>query len=122
VLVVVSMLLALVSANTTCLSAGFKSGACHPRTEGRLAGQYLAGGLAHIGAVEAEPYTAGQHLYVPFADTGVGAGSAGLGAVEASLDTLHQSLGIQCSTARVRLNHPLGVSQDFLFALRGQIG
>ena len=105
VLVVVGMLLALVPADSACPSAGFKSGTCHLYVEGRLAGQYLAGGITHVGTVEAEPYAAGQHLYVTFAEAGVGAGGAALFAVKAGLDALHQRVGIDRSAAWVRLQH-----------------
>ena len=54
VLVVVTMLLALVPADSACPSAGLKSGTCHLCFEGRLAGHYLAGGTTHVGTVEAE--------------------------------------------------------------------
>jgi hypothetical protein len=89
VLVVVSMPLALVPADSACPSAGLKSSTCHLWVESCLAGEYLAGGFAHLGTVEAKPYAADQHLYVILAKAGVGAGGAGLGAVEASLDTLY---------------------------------
>jgi hypothetical protein len=89
VLVVISMLLALVPADSACPSASLKSGTCHLCFEGRLARHYLAGGITHVGTVEAEPYAAGQHLYVTFADAGVGAGGATLFAVKAGLDALH---------------------------------
>jgi hypothetical protein len=103
VLVVVRMLLALVPADAACPSASLKSSTCHVCFEGRLAGHYLAGGIAHVGAVEAEPYAAGEHLYATLADAGVGAGGAALFAVKAGLDALHQHLGIDGSAAWVRL-------------------
>ena len=103
VLVVVGMLLALVPAESACPSAGLKSGTCHLFFEGRLAGQYLAGGIAHVGTVEAEPYAAGEHPYVTLADAGVGAGGAALFAVEAGLDAPHQRVGIDRSAAWVCL-------------------
>jgi hypothetical protein len=59
VLVVVSMLLALVPANSACPSASLKSSTYHLCFEGRLAGHYLTGGITHVGTVEAEPYAAG---------------------------------------------------------------
>ena len=103
VLVVVTMLLALVSADPACPSASLKSGTCHLCFEGRLAGQYLAGGIAHVGAVEAEPYAAGEHLCVTLADAGVGAGGAALFAVKAGLDALDQRVGVDRSAAWVCL-------------------
>ena len=113
VLVVVGMLLALVPADSACPSAGLKSGTCHLCFEGRLAGHYLAGGIAHVGTVEAESYATGQHLYVTLADAGVGAGGAALFTVKAGHDALHQRIGINRSAAWVRLQHsPSVVAQD----------
>jgi hypothetical protein len=105
VLVVVSMLLALVPANSACPSAGLKSDTYHLFFEGRLAGHYLTGGIAHVGTVEAEPYAAGEHLYVTLSDAGVGAGGAALFAVKAGLDAFHQHVGIDRSAAGVCLKH-----------------
>ena len=113
VLVVISMLLALVPADSACPSASLKNGTCHLCFEGRLAGQYLAGGITHVGAVEAEPYAAGEHLWFTLADTGVGAGGAALFAVKAGLDALDQRVGIDRSAAWVRLKHsPRVITQD----------
>ena len=103
VLVVVSMLLALVPAESACPSAGLKSGTRHLCFEGCLARHYLAGGITHVGAVEAKPYAAGEHLCVTLADAGVGAGGAALFAVKAGLDALHQHVGIDRSAAWVCL-------------------
>jgi len=114
------MLLALVPADPACPSAGFKSGTCHLCVESRLAKQYLAGSIAYVGAVEAEADTASQHLYVPLSEAGVGAGGAGLGAVETGLDALHQSASVNRSATRVSLDHPLGVSHDFSLLLSGR--
>ena len=81
VLVVLSVLLALLGAQATRLGAGLKSGSQHLWIRARLPREDPASGLAYLGAVEVEPYAAGQHLYVLFANTGVGAGRASLGAV-----------------------------------------
>src|SRR5919112_6027907 len=99
------MLLALVPADSAGPSAGLKSGTRHLGFEGRLAGHYLGGGVAHVGTVEAEPYAAGEHLYVTLADAGVGAGGAALFAVEAGPDAPHQRVGIDRSAAGVCLKH-----------------
>jgi hypothetical protein len=117
VLVVVSMLLALVPADSACPSAGLKSGTCHLYVEGRLAGQYLAGGFAHLGTVETEADATGEHLYVTLANAGVGAGGAGLSAVEASLDTLHQGGLVHRGLGGVGLDHLLDVSQGTFLPL-----
>src|SRR5919112_612734 len=114
VLVVVTMLHALVSADSACPSAGLESGTCHLCFEGRLTRQYLAGGIAHVGAVEAEPYAAGQHLYVTLADAGVGAGGAALFAVKAGLDALDKRVGIDRSAAWVCLKHPPRVVAHYI--------
>ena len=97
VLVVVRMLLALVPAGSVCPSASLKSGTCHLCFKGRLSGHYFAGGITHVGTVEAEPYAAGEHLCVTLADAGVGAGGTALFAVKAGLDALDQSVGIDRS-------------------------
>jgi hypothetical protein len=114
VLVVVGMLLALVPANLTCPGSGLKSGTCHLCAEGRLAGQYLAGGFAHLGAVEEEADATGEHLYVALAEAGVGTSGARLGAVEACLDTLHQGGLVHRSLVGVGPDHLLGVSHGTL--------
>jgi hypothetical protein len=83
---VLGVLLALVPAEAARSGASLQGCVCHLGIEGRLAGQYLAGGLADVGAVEVEPYAAGQRLHVLLAEAGVGARGAGLGAVEAGLE------------------------------------
>ena len=55
VLVVGGMPLALITAQMARLRAGLKGGPRHLGLEGRLAGEYLPGGVAHVGAVEVEP-------------------------------------------------------------------
>jgi hypothetical protein len=109
-LVVVGMPLTLVPADSACPSAGLKSGTCHLCVESRLARQYLAGGFAHLGTVEAEPYAAYQHLYILLTEVRVRAGGAGLGAVEASLDALYQGGLVHCGLVGVRLDHLSDVS------------
>src|SRR3712207_3345902 len=116
-LVVLSMLLALVPADSACPSAGLKSSTCHFCVESCLAGEYLAGCSANVGAVEAKPYAADQHLYVSLAEAGVGAGGAGLGAVEASLDTLHQGGLVHRGLGGVGLDHLLDVSHGTFLPL-----
>ena len=75
--------LALLSAHPARPRARLQSRSRHLRVERRLPREDLAGGIAEIGAVEVEADAASQHLYVSFAEAGVGAGRAGLGAVEA---------------------------------------
>jgi hypothetical protein len=116
-LVVLSMLLALVPAESACPSAGLKSSTCHFCVESCLAGEYLAGGFAHLGTVEAKPYAAGQHLYITLAKAGVGAGGAGLGAVEASLYALHEGGLVHRGLGRVGLDHLLDVSHETFLPL-----
>ena len=114
---VLGVILALVPADSACPSAGLKSGTCHLCVESRLAGQYLAGGITHVSTVEAEPYAAGQHLYVTLADAGVSAGGTGLSAVEASLYALHQGGLVHRRLAGVGLDHLLDVSHGTFLPL-----
>ena len=109
-LVVVGMPLTLVPADSACPGAGLESGTCHLCVESRLARHYLAGGFAHPGTVEAEPYAAYQRLHILLTEAGVRAGGAGLGAVEASLDALHQDGLVHRGLGGVGLDHLLDVS------------
>jgi len=113
VLVVLSMLLALLCAKAARLGAGLESGSQHLGICASLSREDLAGALAHVGTVEVEPYAAGQHLYVLFANTSIGAGGAGLGAVEASLNTLHQGALFDYGLAGVCLDHQFGVGHCY---------
>ena len=81
---VLAVLPALVAANAARLGARPEGCAGRPGLEGRLAGEDPARGVAHVGAVEVEPYAAGQRLGVVLPEAGVGAGCAALGAVEGS--------------------------------------
>jgi hypothetical protein len=109
------VLLTLLTANTASFRAGLQSRPRRLRLEGRLAREYLSGGVAHVGAVEVETYAADQHLYVLLAEAGVGAGGAGLGTVKACLYALHQYGGVHRGGAGVSLEHLLGVGHDTSF-------
>src|SRR5919107_1995730 len=106
VLVVLGVLLTLVPARLASLGAGLQDGLRCLRLEGRLAGEDLAGRVAHVGTVKVEANAAYQHLYILLTEAGVGAGGASLDAVETSLDALHQRFCVHCGAARVRRDHP----------------
>ena len=97
------------------LGASLQGGLRYLRVKGRLAGEDLAGRVAHVGAVKVEADAASQHLYILLTEAGVGAGGAGLGAVEAGLDALNQCLGIHGGFVRVRLDHPSSISHVYSF-------
>ena len=84
---VLGVLLTLLAAPTASLCASLQGSLSHLLVESRLPGEYLADGVADVGAVEVEPYAAGQHLYILLTEAGVGAGGAGLGTVDAGIDT-----------------------------------
>ncbi len=115
---VLRMPLALFTAQPTRPGAGLKRRPRHLRIERRLSREDLASGVADVGAVEVEPNTAGQHLYVPLAEAGVRAGGTGLFTVEAGLDALHQRVGVNSGTARIRLQHPSGIAAQDLSPFR----
>ena len=115
VLVVGGVPLALLRAQTACFGASLERGPRHLGLEIGLAGEDPARGVAHVGAVEVEPYAAGERLGVVLTEAGVGAGGAALGAVQASLDALNERLGVQRRGARVSLKHLLSVGHDASF-------
>jgi len=80
--------LALIAARTARPRAGQKDASRRLQLEGRLAREDPAGRPAQVGAVQAEPYAAGQVVEVLFAEAGVRAGGAGLGAVKAGFYAL----------------------------------
>lgn len=87
-----AVLIALVAADLAGRCAGFEGGADHLRLRGRLPGDDPAGGVTDIGAVQVEPDAAVEHLRFLLAEAGVGAGSTGLGTVEASLAACSEGL------------------------------
>jgi len=117
VLVVLGVVLALLCAQATHLRAGLKASAQHLGLRPHLPGENSAGSVANVGAVEVKPYAAAKHLYVPFAYIGVGAGGAGLGAVEAGLYALHQGGLVRRGLTGVDLDHLLGVGHGTLLPL-----
>src|SRR5829696_5084585 len=106
---VFGVLLALLAAQAASPRASLQDSLSQFHIEGRLPGEDLSGRVADVGAVEVEPYAADQHLQVLLTQTGVGAGGAGLGAVEAGLDALHQRFCLRSGIARGRLDYPSGV-------------
>jgi hypothetical protein len=110
---VLGVLLAFLCAQPARLHAGLHNGAQHLCLRTRLPGEDPAGSLTHVGAIEVEADAAGQHLHIPFAYTGVSAGGAGLGAVEAGLYALHQGGLVHRGLAGVGLDHLLGVGPRY---------
>ncbi len=96
-LVVGGVLLTLLTAQAACFGTSLESRPGHLRLEGRLARNYSAGGVAHVGAVEVEPDAAGERLGIVLAVAGVGAICAALGAVVARC-AMH-STNMEASTA-----------------------
>lgn len=80
------MLLAFIAATSACGGAGLQDGAGEVGVVPGVPRQDAAGGFAYVGTVEVRADALGElgdHL---LAETGVGAGCAGLGAVEAGFD------------------------------------
>ena len=113
VFVMLGMPFALVPAEPARLNAGLKRRPRHLRVERRLPRQYLAGSGAYAGTVEVQTDTANHRLYILLTKAGVGARGAGLFAVKAGLNALHQRPRVNRSTAWVRLKHsPSMITQD----------
>jgi hypothetical protein len=89
VFVVLGMSFALVPADPARPDACLERRLRHFRVERRLPSQYLAGGLAHAGAVEVQTNAADHRLYIRLTEAGIGAGGAGLFALKAGLDAMH---------------------------------
>src|SRR5919112_449250 len=109
VLVVLGVPLTLVPAHLASLGAGLQGGLRYLNVKGRLAGEDLAGRVAHVDAVKVEADAAYQHLYILLTEAGVGAGGASLGAIETSFDALDQRFCLHCGIAGGRLDHSSGV-------------
>ena len=81
------MPLTLVAAQLASLGACLKERSAQRRIERALAGQKVPSRGANIGAVQIEANATDQWLNLLLAKAGVGAGGAGLGAVEARMNT-----------------------------------
>ena len=109
------VLFALLTAQAASLGPGPKGSPRHLGLEDCLTGEDTSRGVARVGAVEVETYAARERLGVVLAETGVGAGGATLGTLEAGLYALHQRGGLHRGGARVSLEHLLGVGHDESF-------
>src|SRR5690606_448269 len=92
VLMLVSVALAFVAAGVACGFAGMEHEADDFLVEAGPARRHGACRGAHVGAVEVEPDALGELLDRRLAETGVGAGGAGLRAVIAGLDAADQGV------------------------------
>jgi hypothetical protein len=104
------VVLALVAAHFAGERAGLERGARRRGFKGDLAREDPTGRQAHVRAIQAQADAADHLLQVLLlAQVGVHIGGAGLGAVEARPDTLHERLHIHGRLAGVGLNHRRGV-------------
>jgi hypothetical protein len=96
--------LALLATRAAGRRAGLDDCADDAEIERGLAGHDAAGGLAGVGAVEAEPNAPDQLLQVFLAETGVAAAGTGNGTVETVLDTAQERVAIKAVRLRMRLD------------------
>src|SRR5207247_402649 len=97
--------LALLATGAAGRRAGLDRCADDAEIERGLAGHDAAGGLACVGAVEAEANAADQLLQVFLAEAGVGAAGTGSGTVDAVLDTAQERVAIKAARLWMRLDH-----------------
>ena len=97
--------LALRTTGAACNQAAFKRCANHADGGRGLAGHDAAGGIADVGAVEAEANAADQILHAALAEVSVGAAGTGGRAVAARLDTAHERIEIADRRCGMRLEH-----------------
>jgi hypothetical protein len=90
VLVMGCVLLALLGAEAACPQAGFEQAPRQPRFGARLSRQHLSGGVADVGAVEAQSNAVTQLLDVLLREVGVSARRAIDEAGETLLDAAHE--------------------------------
>jgi hypothetical protein len=115
VLVVGSVLLALLAAQTARFGTSLEGRPRHLGFEGGLTGDNTPRSIAYVSTVEVKADAAGESLGVVLAETGIGAGSAALGAVVAGLYALNQCGGVHRCGARVGLEHLFSVGHDASF-------
>ena len=104
-LVVGRVLLALVAAGSASHRAGLDHRADDAQIGLGLPDDDSSGGIAGIGAVEAEANAADHLTYVRLAEVGVCAARAGTSAVDALVDTAQKQVAVEGDGARVRLEH-----------------
>jgi hypothetical protein len=113
-LVMGCMALTLLPADTARLSAGLDDRPGEFRLELGLPAEDVAGGGAHITAVQAQTDTANQSAYVFLAEISVRAGGTALCAVEARVDARKQRAGLDRGALGMRLQYLLSVSHNSL--------
>jgi hypothetical protein len=121
VLVVARVLLALVGAGAAGHRAPLDRRAEDAEIGLGLPDEDSAGGIAGIGAVEAEANAADQLLYVRLAEVGVGAARARSRAVDALVDTAQKQVAVEGDGARVRLEHFVNRHVTLLSARSGSV-
>ena len=94
VLVMLGVVLTLRTTGAACHQAAFKRRANDADVGRGLAGHDAAGGIADVGAVEAEANAADQILHAALAEVSVGAAGTGGRAVAARLDAAHERIEI----------------------------
>lgn len=102
---VLGMALALLATGAARRDTGLERRADHGDVRRGLAGHHATGGLAEVGAIEAETSAARQHLRVALAQVGVRAAGAGGHALQAGLDAARACVHIAGSRLRMRLEH-----------------
>jgi hypothetical protein len=95
--------LALGPTDLTGRHAGLELGPQQAPIRLGLPGDQPAGRITDVGAVQVQPNAANQHLELRLAETGVSAGGAALGTIEASLNALRQRSGVDPGRARMGL-------------------
>jgi hypothetical protein len=99
------VLLALLGARPTGRRAGLDLRAEDAEVRLGLPDEDAAGGLAGVGAVEAESNAADQLRHIGLCEVGVGAARARRRAVDALFDAAHERITIENGGARVCLEH-----------------
>jgi hypothetical protein len=122
VLVVGGVLLALVTARSAGHCAGFDHGAEKAEIRLGLPDQDATGGVADVGAVQAEANAAELVVYVRLGEVGVGVARARRRAVDAVLDAAHQQVAIESDRTWVCLEHVSNCHLlSFLFERSGEV-
>src|SRR5258706_2715472 len=112
---VLRVVLALVAAHLAGLHAGLEGSACRRGIEGSLAREDPAGRQADVGAIEAEADAADHRLHLLLAQVSIGVGGAGLGAVEACPDALHERVLFHGRLAGIGVGYRCGVCHVWSF-------
>jgi hypothetical protein len=110
---VLSMSLALVTAEAAGGRAGLEGRSNHVRFEGGLARDNATSRITEIGTIEIEPDAAGKRFRIGLAQTRISARRASLRAIEASADTGHKRV-ICDGRLGMRLDHRLGKAHGTL--------